>query len=844
MPADLTNVTDKAAPLISAPAVVWAATLIPILKDQIAYESDTGMFKVGDGVNLYSALSYSPTGGMNVSGNSAAMNTGTAVTVSSAKDVNFTENVTVYPGYSVRDVLVVYNTQYANPRQPYPVYYTGGQADLPIIYTEFFGMGVTPPTWFSISNTRTVGNLEVWTGVTTSGMAKNGSFPAETFDGDGIFCIITEPGTISQSMGATLTGGVASDTFSITVNSEGRLYLQAIEANGSEVITLTSSNLEFDTTYEAPYAGSTSPNPSYETGSLYEADVVPGTYSITASVSGTMTAPLYIGHVVTNTETTTGVVIDVPPTRMFNSAGQPVVADLLTLSTGPGIEYTGDNLFSGTVHNTGVLSIGTAAGSIALSSNLTVTNSTLDISGSFGSSLTNPMTTAGDLIIGGTSGTPERLGVGTTGQVLGVSNGAPAWLNAPNSGGINFGSLPAPTANQTFLVYPVGSSGLTLSAGLPGFAAYAVTAPTAAVTITLYKNGTSIGTINWAAAANAGTVTFASTVTFVSGDYLTASFQGTTDATFADFGVVLVPAGSDIGLEVAFGVYRATTQSIAAGTYTKILFDTVEYDNTSAFSITNSRFQPTVAGYYQLNAVVTSTTATTGIVITTIYKNGTEFKRGGQADSTVFGTSVNALVYLNGSTDYVEIFFYSANAISTDSSEVDVYFNGGLIGSSSGNTSNSLVKLYSATVTNGTSASYEIVGLPPGYDWILELTDVTTSGVTGNFFGQVGIGAGPTWIGGTAYSAVYPNGTGGFSSATGQPGWIGNGGNGGAISSAIAEFINPITASGVTLVNVVQDYALGAAWNKVALGGIATAVLFNLHATAWTGNVTVWGRKK
>jgi len=39
----------------------------------------------------------------------------------------------------------------------------------------------------------------------------------------------------------------------------------------------------------------------------------------------------------------------------------------------------------------------------------------------------SPMTTAGDLVIGGTSGSGTRLGIGTAGQVLGISSGAPAW---------------------------------------------------------------------------------------------------------------------------------------------------------------------------------------------------------------------------------------------------------------------------------------------------------------------------------------------------------------------------------------------------------------------------------
>lgn len=45
--------------------------------------------------------------------------------------------------------------------------------------------------------------------------------------------------------------------------------------------------------------------------------------------------------------------------------------------------------------------------------------------------LTNPMTTKGDIIVGGTAGAPARLGVGSSTQFLGVTSGTPAWKAAP-----------------------------------------------------------------------------------------------------------------------------------------------------------------------------------------------------------------------------------------------------------------------------------------------------------------------------------------------------------------------------------------------------------------------------
>lgn len=50
--------------------------------------------------------------------------------------------------------------------------------------------------------------------------------------------------------------------------------------------------------------------------------------------------------------------------------------------------------------------------------------------------LTNPMTTEGDMIYGGTSGTPERLAAGTSGYIL-QTNGAgaaPTWVAASSTG--------------------------------------------------------------------------------------------------------------------------------------------------------------------------------------------------------------------------------------------------------------------------------------------------------------------------------------------------------------------------------------------------------------------------
>ena len=63
--------------------------------------------------------------------------------------------------------------------------------------------------------------------------------------------------------------------------------------------------------------------------------------------------------------------------------------------------------------------------------------------------MTNPMTTSGDVIYGGASGTPTRLGVGSNGQVLTLTAGVPAW--ATPAGGSQAGSA---SASATLNDYP------------------------------------------------------------------------------------------------------------------------------------------------------------------------------------------------------------------------------------------------------------------------------------------------------------------------------------------------------------------------------------------------------
>ena len=111
----------------------------------------------------------------------------------------------------------------------------------------------------------------------------------------------------------------------------------------------------------------------------------------------------------------------------------------------------------------------------------------------------------------------------------------------------------------------------------------------------------------------------------------------------------------------AFSAYLAANQSPAptSGVWTKVKFDTKEFDTASCYdATTNYRFTPTIAGYYQMSfgADLKGTVSTR--LIGVFYKNGSYFKSGSGAASTEFESTGSALIYCNGSTDYIEIYIY------------------------------------------------------------------------------------------------------------------------------------------------------------------------------------------
>lgn len=135
----------------------------------------------------------------------------------------------------------------------------------------------------------------------------------------------------------------------------------------------------------------------------------------------------------------------------------------------------------------------------------------------------------------------------------------------------------------------------------------------------------------------------------------------------------------------AFSAYSNIGQSLANNTSVKLQFNIEEFDTNSCFdSTTNYRFTPTVAGYYQISGAANCSANATNTRFLRLYKNGSNYKefQAITTNGTNYMTlSGSALVYFNGSTDYVELYILqnSGSTLITSGSQSEVWFTGAMV---------------------------------------------------------------------------------------------------------------------------------------------------------------------
>jgi hypothetical protein len=156
--------------------------------------------------------------------------------------------------------------------------------------------------------------------------------------------------------------------------------------------------------------------------------------------------------------------------------------------------------------------------------------------------------------------------------------------------------------------------------------------------------------------------------------------DGSGDLTVQQNGVTV----NKITVAPTFSAGPSATQSISSATWTKMQYNSEEFDTNNNYdNATNYRFTPTVAGYYQVNGCAESTgNSASGYFLVAVYKNGSAFKYGQnyKSDSSSGpSASVSVIVYFNGTTDYIELYSIGANAWTRGSNLLASYFQASLI---------------------------------------------------------------------------------------------------------------------------------------------------------------------
>jgi hypothetical protein len=116
----------------------------------------------------------------------------------------------------------------------------------------------------------------------------------------------------------------------------------------------------------------------------------------------------------------------------------------------------------------------------------------------------------------------------------------------------------------------------------------------------------------------------------------------------------------------AFRAESASSQTITNSVWTKVTLGTESFDTNNNFA--SDSFTPTVAGYYQVNLLAQINTASFPPGVR-LYKNGsgTTYNVGGYQTGALNGTVAHTdLVYMNGSTDYLEMYAIQISGGSTN----------------------------------------------------------------------------------------------------------------------------------------------------------------------------------
>ena len=125
----------------------------------------------------------------------------------------------------------------------------------------------------------------------------------------------------------------------------------------------------------------------------------------------------------------------------------------------------------------------------------------------------------------------------------------------------------------------------------------------------------------------------------------------------------------------AFSAYINVVQTLSAATWTKMQFNAEHFDTNSNYDTSTYRFTPTVAGYYQFNFGFKIASSQTRMILD-LYKNGSSTRQASDMNSATYGMDMSALIYMNGTTDYIEAYGYGGTGGNTLADARYSYFDG------------------------------------------------------------------------------------------------------------------------------------------------------------------------
>ena len=176
-------------------------------------------------------------------------------------------------------------------------------------------------------------------------------------------------------------------------------------------------------------------------------------------------------------------------------------------------------------------------------------------------------------------------------------------------------------------------------------------------------------TTTWISGTNAGAITFNGAYTFPTSDGSANQVLKTDGSGSLSFATTSAVANTPLFRAFITG----SDQTIGTGTFTKVAFNAETFDPSGVYDhSTNYRFTPGVAGYYFINAQVTSanTVDFNGFKLR-VYKNGSAIAgmqvRHTHADSITIST-----IDLADDDDYYEIFVFQNSGSNSDIRNIDI----------------------------------------------------------------------------------------------------------------------------------------------------------------------------